>query len=354
MKRTAAFFSLAFLAHPLIAATPDPMAALKTYATKALPRCADSQITLEPINQASPAGFTSFGVTMTSTDPTCGRRVRLLYSPSTQHVLIGSVIPLALDGRNVEVRVAEKTTELLKHTMTAALTRSFPLPDGLKPISISRTTQYGPFAYHGYVDATERFLIVASRGNLRTDPARTLVDSVGLERAVRRGNPKAKVQIIEISDFQCPTCGRAHSVMEPLIQKNLSKIDYYRIDLPLFEHHEWSVPATMGARAISKVAPKKYWAYVDFVFNNQEMIGKSGPFDKTLQNWVEDNDISWTAVEKIYKSAAERTAVMDQTSRLFDLGLMSTPTYIINGQIMGYGPDGKFTLESVKKAIGTK
>lgn len=350
MKRATTFLFLAITAFPLVAATDD-MTALKAYATKSLPRCADSQVTIEPIDGPGPAGFMSFGVTMTSTDPTCGRRSRLLYSPATQQVLIGTVVPLALDGRNVEARVSQKTSEILKQDMTASLTRGFPLPDGLKPISITRSTAFGPFSYHGYVDATERFLVVGTRGNLKIDPAKTLVDSIGLERAVRRGNPKAKVKIIELSDFQCPTCGRAHKVMEPLIKKNLSNIDYYRMDLPLFEHHEWVVPATLGARAIQKVAPKKYWAYVDFIFENQETIGKMGSFDKTLQNFVEDNDISWSAVEKIYRSVAERDAIMEQTSRLFDLGLMSTPTYIINGQIMGYGPDGKFTIESVKKAI---
>jgi len=30
----------------------------------------------------------------------------------------------------------------------------------------------------------------------------------------------------------------------------------------------------------------------------------------------------------------------------------STPTYIINGQLMGYGPEGEFTINEVRKAAG--
>jgi protein-disulfide isomerase len=352
MKRTTTFLFSTFVAVSLYAQGPIE-AQLKTYATKALARCADQKLTIEPAPGPSPAGFVGYVFTQTSSDPSCGRKARLLYSPSTQQVLVGNVIPIPADSRPIEARVTAKATELLQRPMTATLQRGFPLPDGLKPINIGRNTEYGPFAYHAFVDATERFLIVASRGNLKTDPGKTFTETVGLATAARRGNPKAKIKIIELSDFQCPTCGRAHSMIEPIIVKNLSKIDYYRVDLPLFEHHEWSVPATMGARAIMRVAPKKYWDYVNYVFGNQEAIGKMGSFDQTLRNWVEDNDISWQAIEKIYSSPTERAALMDHTSRLFDLGISSTPTYVINGQVMGYGPEGKFTIDAIKKAIAS-
>jgi protein-disulfide isomerase len=353
MKRIAFLLVAAFTAVPLFAAAAS-QAALKSYAAKSLPRCADGVLTMESLPGPGPAGFVSYALTLNSSDPSCGKRVRMLYSPATDQILIGSVIPLSNDGRNIEYRVAQKSSELLKRQMTAQLQRGFPLPDGLKPINITRTTEYGPFSYHAFVDASERFLLVTTRGNLKSDPGKSLVESIGLATAARRGNPKGKVKVIELSDFQCPTCARAHTMIEPLIEKNLKNIDYYRVDLPLFEHHEWALPATVGARAIQKVAPKKYWDYVNYVFANQEQIAKIGTFDKTLRNFVEDNDIDWNAVEKIYNSSTERSAILDNTSRLFDLGIQSTPTYIINGQIMGYGPEGKFTIDALRKALAAK
>jgi protein-disulfide isomerase len=177
---------------------------------------------------------------------------------------------------------------------------------------------------------------------------------LGAENAVRRGNPKAPIKIIELSDFECPTCAKAHKQVEPLIARNLKKIDYKRLDLPLFEHHEWALPAAAGARAIQKVAPAKYWTYVNFVFENQEAIDKSGSFDKTLQNFCEDHDIDWKKVEKIYRSPADRGVILEQVSRAFDTGVNSTPTYIINGQIMGFGPSGAYTIAAIKQALGVK
>ena len=255
MKRTYAFFISCFAALSLSAAPPVDVAALKAYATKALPRCVDEKVTLDRQDDPAPTGFVKFALTQTSSDTTCGKRTTLLYSPSTQQVLMGSILPLPNDRRSVALRVTEAVSERLQVPVTAMLTRSFPLPDALKPIVFTKPTAAGPFPYHGYVDASEQFIIVASRGNLKVDPAKTLLDAVGLNYAVRRGNPKAAVKIVEISDFECPTCGRAHKVVEPLIEKHLKNVDYYRLDLPLFEMHKWALDAASGARAIQKVAP---------------------------------------------------------------------------------------------------
>jgi protein-disulfide isomerase len=352
MKKTVLAALLAFATVPLTAAPAD-VNALRNYLVKALPKCPDSKITVEAISHAGPNGFIPFTVTQTSSDTTCGQQKIVLYSPATSQVIIGSVFALPVDDRSAEVRVAEVASSLLKQNVTASI-GGFPLPDGLRPISLTKETPYGPFSYHGYLDSSQRFLIVGSRGNLFVDPGTTLTELLGVQNAVRRGNPNARVKIVELSDFQCPTCGKAHKQVEPIIAKNLSKIDYKRLDLPLFEHHEWALPAAAGARAIQKVAPTKYWTYVNFVFENQETIDKTSSFDPTLQNFCEDHDIDWKKVEKIYRSPAEREVILDQVSRAFDTGVNSTPTYIINGQIMGFGPSGSYTIAAIKQALGLK
>ncbi len=335
------------------AQTPD-VAALRAYAAKAMPRCAGSVITLDQFNRTGPAGFVAYGLTQTSTDQTCGRKTFFFYSPASQQVLVGSLFPLSQDGRPAADRIAEVVAESVKQPVKVTIA-PFPLLDGLHAVSMAKETPYGPFAYHGFLDASQAWMIVGFRGNLRIEPSQSLLESIGLSNAVRRGNPKSKIKIVELSDFECPTCGRAHKKVEPIIAKNLKKIDYYRLDLPLFEHHEWALDAALGARAIARVAPAKYWPYVNFVFENQDAIveGKQ-PFEKTLHNFSDDNDINWSAIEKIVKSPAERAALLDQVSRMFDVGVNSTPTYIVNGQVLGFGPEGTYTIEQIKKAVGVK
>jgi protein-disulfide isomerase len=327
----------------------DQTAALREYAGKVLPRCPAGVLTLEPVQGgAGPANFTAYVATVRSDDKYCGTQKYLLYSPKSNQILIGSVIPVEKDGRPTVARLNDKATELLGKKVIATVA-PFPLQDGLKAVSISNSTPYGSFSYSGFVDQSEQYLMVAFRGNLYTDPAITLREMLGTATGAKRGT--GKVEIIELSDFQCPTCANAHEKIEPFIQKNLGKMNYVRIDLPLFEHHEWSLFAAMGARALQKVAPAKYWEYVDYVFKNQEAIGKR-KFDDVFKDFVEDHELNWTALNKIYSSKTERQALLDQVSRAFAAGIASTPTFVVNGRIMGFGPEGSFTIDSIKTAIG--
>ncbi len=326
----------------------DQIATLREYAGKVLPRCPAGVLTVEPVQGGGPANFNAYVASVRSDDKYCGTQKYLLYSPKTQQVLIGSVIPVENDGRLIGQRLTDKATELLGKKMKATVA-PFPLQDGIKSVSITRDTPYGSFNYAAFVDQSEQFLIVGFRGSLLTEPAKTLRETLGAATAARRGS--GKVEILELSDFQCPTCASAHEKLEPLIQKNLGKMNYVRIDLPLFEHHEWSLSAAMGARAIQRVAPAKYWQYVDYVFKNQETIGKR-KFDEVLKEFAEDHDINWTALQKIYASKTERQTLLDQVSRAFAAGIASTPTFIVNGQIMGFGPEGAFTIDAIKSAIG--
>jgi protein-disulfide isomerase len=354
MKRTQLFVSLllclvaTFAQAQRLPSATDQSAALREYAMKVLPRCPSGVVTLQPVEGNGPVNFKAYVASVKSDDQYCGTQKYLLYSQKTQQILIGSVIPIPTDGRPAAMRLEDKTTELLGHKMKVTVA-PFPLQDGLKSVNISRETPYGIFSYSAFLDQSEQFLIVGFRGAFLTDPSKTLRDSIGSATGARRGS--GKVEIIELSDFQCPTCANAHEKIEPIISKNLGKMNYIRIDLPLFEHHDWSLSAAMGARAIQRVAPAKYWQYVDYVFKNQEVIGKR-KFDDVLKEFAEDRDLDWKALEKLYNSKTDRQALLDQVSHAFASGIASTPTFIVNGQIMGFGPEGAFTIDAIRSAIG--
>ncbi len=347
MKKLFLAISMVSFAVAAHAAAPPGLVA---WANKALPKCPDSKITVEEITPPlAPTNFQVFNVTQTSSDNGCGGQKYLLYSPQTQQILMGAVIPLPADPRPADVRINETSSNLLKADVHSTIA-PFPLPDGLKAVTITKQTEFGPFSYHGFIDQGQHFLIISDRSNLRDDPGKALLQTLGASNGVHRGKSKSTVEIVELSDFQCPTCGRAHKTVEPMIAKALGKISYTRLDLPLFEHHPWAIWAALGARAINKVAPAKYWDYVNYVFANQEVIDKQ-KFDDVLKNYAEDHDLDWKAIEKLYRDPTEKAKLLDQVSRAFDAGIISTPTYIVNGQILGFGPKGEFTIENLKKAI---
>ena len=333
-------------AQPLVSAVD--MRAVRDYATKLLPRCEGGTVAFDPVPGKGPSGFHTYRAVLKSSDQYCGAAKHVLYSPATKQMLVGSVVPLPGGEQPIHDRISTHFSNLLKSQITATIS-PMKLPDGLRQTTLTKQTPYGPFSYLGYLDESEKFLIVGLRGELGEDPAATLRKEIGVSSAARRGNGAGKVEIVEISDFQCPTCARAHEAMEPMFQANLSKISYNRIDLPLFEHHDWAIKASLGSRALQRVAPGKYWGYVDAVFNNQENLTAAN-FDAFIKGWAEDNDVAWSSIEKIYNSPAEKKTLLESVSRLFSAGVTSTPTYIVNGQILGYGT-GTFVEQFIKDLL---
>jgi len=337
--------------HPLQFAAQDKGPAIVKYVQRILPSCPGAKTTLEPLSQEGPSGFKLFVATQTSSDTNCGARKYVMYSPATEQIMIGQVFPLPA-GPSLQTRLEEEGGTLLKQPIHVAIDRT-PLPDGLKRIAILKDSTVGPFPYHAWVDASERFMVIGFRGSLKTDAGRTMLEQLGVSHGARRGTQVAKTEIVELSDLECPTCARVHQTLEPLLAKNLSHVSWVRLDLPLFEHHPWSLRAAMAARAVQRAAPARYWDFIDFVFQNQETIGKTD-FEKVFRDYCADHEIDWKSVEKLYNSESERKALLDQVSRAFDNGILSTPTLFINGQQIGFAEGGEYTLNMLRAAITGK
>lgn len=336
MKRF--LFALAFVAAPLLGADVNNPALIK-YANQALPQCPNSRIKLSTVEKAAPKGFNLYGLEQTSSDERCGTRTFMLHAPASGQVIFGVVYEMKPDYRPLATRVAEMASQLLRRPAKVEI-EPYSLPDGLMSVRIVKSTERGDLRYQAFVDREATSLIVGRRGFLKTDPRQSLLANIGAENAMTRGNKDAKIRILELSDFQCPTCSRAHEVMEKFFAKNKNAISYSRLDLPLIENHDWTLQASLAARAIQKVAPAKYWKYVDYIFSNQGEIN-AGNVERFIKDFAEDNEIDWKKLEPSYRSAAEKKALIEQASRMLDNQIFGTPTFIVNGQAIYYMGDNE-------------
>jgi len=348
MKRLLSFAFIALLPFPLFAAD----AKLEKYVERSLQNCPGSKILMERVDKPGPAGFILYRATQTSTDSRCGRAAYAMVSPASGQIIFGDIFPLTDDGRTVDERLREFGTSKLKKNVAVRIDPAS-LPDGIRKVSILAPTAAGPFSHGGYLDSSKKYFIIGRRGTMKTDPGKSLLDAIGISSAVTRGNKAAKVQIVELSDFQCPTCKRAHDVMEKIIPANLDKLAYSRLDLSIFEHHDWSLQAAMAARAIQKVAPQQYWKFVDYIFDHQEVINKA-ILDTVVRDFVDDHGVDWEKFAPLYRSASERNTLLNQIAAGYDNGIFATPTFIVNGQIIGYGTDGEYVRKFIENAIKKK
>ena len=322
---------------------------LQVYLERTFPQCPDSAVQVEQIQTPGPHGFVPYRVRFTSAEKGCGRETFVLLSPASGQVVVADLFPLPPDARPVEARVAEVVQRLLKQPVRVSLSGST-LEDGLREVAMTRDLKEGAFDLHGYLDASQSFLIVGRRGMLKSDPRKDLQSLLRSYSSSQRGKRDAAIRIVEISDFQCPTCKVAHDMLKGAIEKNLERISYWRIDLPIFEGHDWALSAAVAGRAIQRVSPEHYWQFVDYIFDNQAVI-KRDNIDTFVHDFVDANSIDLKKFNAIYRSPTERKALIDQVERLFDIGIYATPTYIVNGQEIFYGPGGAHLKQYIENLL---
>jgi protein-disulfide isomerase len=174
-----------------------------------------------------------------------------------------------------------------------------------------------------------------------------------------KGNPDAKVTIVNFDDFQCPFCARMHQELFPgIFDQYKDKVKIVYKDYPLVSIHPWAMHAAVDANCIATQASAKkdystYWDFADRVHSSQQTIGAShdantasAEVDKIAREVAGKHGLEINAlnacIAKQDKSDVEKSmAEGDQ------LGVNSTPTLFINGQKL----EGALPEDMVKQAI---
>ena len=114
----------------------------------------------------------------------------------------------------------------------------------------------------------------AEEPSLKTQPSAHVVANVFGEPF--RGDAKARVAIMEYSDFDCPYCGRYARDIYPMLDAayvKTGKIKYFFRDLPLEEHPQAGFKANLARLAGEQ---GKFWEAHDWLFAHQVPMDAKG------------------------------------------------------------------------------
>jgi protein-disulfide isomerase len=158
----------------------------------------------------------------------------------------------------------------------------------------------------------------------RPDPSRRY--SVNTQGAPVRGNPEAKIAVVEFSDFQCPFCGR---VTPTLAQVEREYGDDVRI---VFKHLPLSIhPKAPAAHAASWAAHQqgKFWEMHDKIFENQRDLS-----DEAYLRYATELGLDLDRFTEDLASAEAKAAVAADVAEAGKLGVTGTPGFFINGRFL--------------------
>jgi protein-disulfide isomerase len=117
------------------------------------------------------------------------------------------------------------------------------------------------------------------------DLAKDPVFSIDVAGRPMRGNPAAKVTVINFDDLECPYCARMHRSLFPdTLARYKDQVRFVYKDDPLTQLHPWAMHAAVDANCLAAQSPDVYWTYVDYLHGHGQEI--SGPDRDTAKSFA--------------------------------------------------------------------
>ena len=155
-----------------------------------------------------------------------------------------------------------------------------------------------------------------------------------------RGNPDAKVTIVNFDDLECPFCARLHAEFFPdTLDHYKGLVKFIYIDFPLTSIHPWAMHAAVNANCLAAQSATAYWSYVDYLHDNGEQI--SGPDNDParaatrLDQLAEQDGVRDhldTAKLDACVAKQDESGIQAEMKAGEKLGVDSTPTFFVNGE----------------------
>ena len=140
------------------------------------------------------------------------------------------------------------------------------------------------------------------------------------------GAPKAKVTIVEFSDFQCPFCSRAEATVKEVMKVYDGKVRLVYRDYPLPFHPQ----AEKAAEAAHCAGDQgKYWEMHEKLFANQQALEAPA-----LKGYAKDLGLDQAKFDKCL-DAGEKTGLVETNRKAGEkVGVTGTPAFFINGYML--------------------
>jgi len=210
---------------------------------------------------------------------------------------------------------------------------------------------------HGAKSSTVDFLISTDNTKLARLETFDLIKDPSFNIDVKdrpvRGNPEAKVTLINFDDLECGYCARLHQTIFPTTidhYKGLIKVIYK--DLPLEEIHPWAIHAAVDANCLAAQNHDIYWTYVDYLHTHgQEINGDDRDLKKSFAA-LDRIALQEATLGKLDEAKAnacigkqDETQVRQSVHEAESMGLEETPAMFIDGEkIPGALPEPELWL----------
>ena len=209
--------------------------------------------------------------------------------------------------------------------------------------------------YDFLVSKDRKTLVRLTKMDLSKDPYQEVMDKIDVKGRPVRGNPNAKVMLVNFDDLECPYCSQMHSVLFPeLLKEYGDRVAFVYKDFPLAEIHPWAIHAAVNANCLAAQNGDAYWDFADYIHSNRGVInsekGRDNQFaalDRTAVGTAGKFHLDVPKLQACVKDPKSEQAVNASEKQGEALEVSGTPTMFINGQML----DGARPVSEIRAAL---
>jgi len=142
--------------------------------------------------------------------------------------------------------------------------------------------------------------------------------------APSRGSQMAQVTIVEFSDFECPYCGRAHPIVQQLLDDYEGQVEVVFMHFPLSSHPH-AMPAARAAVAAGN--QDRFWEMHDLLFEHQQQLEQ-----EHLERYAEQIGLDMERFRADMESEETQDRIEANKELGRRLGVEGTPSFFIDGR----------------------
>ena len=169
--------------------------------------------------------------------------------------------------------------------------------------------------------------------------------SIGIVGRPIRGNPAARVTVVNFDDLECPFCARMHPALFPkTLQHYGNEVRFIYKDNPLVAIHPWAMHAAIDANCLAAQDADAYWQYLDYVHSHgSEISGETRNLTKSFASLDSIASEKGSAFNLDSSRLGECIQKQDETQvraslkEAEALHIEGTPLLIVNGERVNGG-----------------
>jgi 2-hydroxychromene-2-carboxylate isomerase len=148
--------------------------------------------------------------------------------------------------------------------------------------------------------------------------------NIDVAEAPVKGNPSARVTLVEFVDYECPHCKRVQPVMRQALDEFKNDVKLYFKHYPLGGHTNARLAAEA---AVAAQKQGKFWPYSDQIWSHAEALSPA-----VLEQIAKDVGLDVERWRKDLDSEDVRARVEKDHAEGGVLGIAATPTIYLNGR----------------------